>query len=147
MRFEIFVTLTLTLVLLVTHQARAAEGILIETPYVRAMPTLIKNTAAYLKLYNPDDQPRTLVGAQSAVARLTELHTHVHENGMMKMRRVDKINIAPNDSIEMKPGGKHIMLIGLQQDLNKVESIEITLLFDNGEQLAIEFPVTGKPDK
>lgn len=84
---------------------------------------------------------RTLVAAESPVARLVELHTHIREDDMLKMRRVDHIDIPPGETVEMKPGGRHVMLIGLKKDLNKVDEIKLTLVFKNGERVEIKAPV------
>lgn len=124
-----------------TSVGLASDALSVANPYVRAMPPVIKNTTAYMQLKNSGDLQRTLVSAESSVARLVELHTHIREDGMLKMRRVEKIDIPAHQTVELKPGDMHVMLIGLTKNLNKLDSIELTLVFENGERMKIDTPV------
>jgi copper(I)-binding protein len=92
--------------------AEAAE-ITINDPYARAVPPGQPNSAVFLSLTNSSAQDRALVGAESPAAGVTELHTHVNEDGMMRMRRIDRIELPAGETVTLKPGGLHVMLIGL----------------------------------
>lgn len=96
------------------------------------------NGAAYLSLKNTGDDAVTLVGMSSEVAKVTELHTHIHADGMMKMQQVAKKSIAAGESLKMQPGGYHVMLMGLKQPLQANESIQIVLNFADGTQQSID---------
>ncbi|UOP04120.1 copper chaperone PCu(A)C [Conchiformibius kuhniae] len=100
-----------------------------------ARPTVAgqKQGGAFLTLRNPDAQPKTLVSAHTDIAARTELHTHVHENGVMKMREVKGgITIPAKGSVELKPGGLHIMFFDLKQPLEAGKTFPLTLKYDNG---------------
>jgi periplasmic copper chaperone A len=115
-----------------------ASDIHIEAPYVRAVPPSQSNSASFMVIHNNSDTERTLVGADSAVANVVELHEHRHENGMMKMRRIDGgIKIGAHSTATLQPGGLHIMLIGLKKRLVPGEMVAITLKFDDGSTQAI----------
>jgi copper(I)-binding protein len=73
------------------------------------------------------------------------LHHTVMENDMMRMQELeDGIRIKAGATVELSPGGMHIMVMGLQKPLNKDDSIEITLHFEDGSQLIQNFPILDK---
>lgn len=113
----------------------------VQSPYVRAMPPGQKVTGAFMVLSNTDSEARAVVGAQSVVARVVELHTHESKDGMMQMRQVSQIDIEASGSVTLKPGGLHVMLIDVKKRLNEGDEVEITLLLDNGEKLTVTAPV------
>jgi copper(I)-binding protein len=131
----------LALVLLMLSSLSLAAGITIEDPYVRAIPPGSTISASFLTLKNTSDKDIALVKAVSDIAENVELHEHVHENGMMKMRQVPRINIAAKSETALKPGGYHIMLIGLKKTIQPGDIIDMTLEFDNGDKQAIKAEV------
>ena len=72
---------------------------------------------------------------------MVELHTHVNEDGVMKMRKVDKIAIPAGQTVALKPGGLHVMLIGLKEKLEPGKEVHMNLIFDNGGKEHIMAPV------
>jgi len=110
----------------------------VENVYVRTVPPGQPNTGVFMTLNNGTDAVQSIVNAQSNVAKVVELHTHVHEDGMMKMRRIEKIDIPANGQTVLKPGGLHIMLIGLNQEVIEGEPVEVILEFDNGETKIVQ---------
>ena len=104
----------------------------IDEPYVREVPPGQQISASFMTLKNDTDAEIALIKASSDVAKTVELHEHVHEGGMMKMRQVPKITVPAKGSTVLKPGGYHIMLIGLQRKIKAGDKIELALEFDNG---------------
>ena len=94
-----------------------------------------------MKLKNSSHQDRALVKARSSVSKVVELHTHRKEGGMMRMRRVDKIAIKANSETVLKPGGLHVMFIGLKQQLSQGEKVDLELFFDDGSHVQLTLPV------
>ena len=119
----------------------AADAMSVIDPYVRAMPPGQKVTGAFLSLKNDSNSDRSLVRAESDVAKNVELHEHVHQDGMMQMREVEKIDIAKGTTTALKPGGLHIMLIGLTRDLKVGDIVDIKLIFDDGSEQIAKAPV------
>lgn len=119
----------------------AAEIVMVDDPYVRAMPPGQPNSGAFMAFVNRDSAAHAVVGASSPAAAVVELHTHTHENGMMKMRRIDQIDIPAHATTVLKPGGLHVMLIGLKHDLKVGASVGITLDFEDGSHTTLEAPV------
>ncbi|MEJ2406965.1 MAG: copper chaperone PCu(A)C [Candidatus Thiodiazotropha sp.] len=119
----------------------AGDGVSVEAPYVRAVPPGQPNSAAFMSLHNSTDQSYQLVGASSDVAEVVELHTHTMEDGMMRMRQVDQIELPAGDTVSLKPGGLHIMLIGLKHKLVPDDDIRLTLKFSDGSEQEVSAPV------
>jgi periplasmic copper chaperone A len=99
------------------------------------------NGAVFVKLHNGDGETRRVVSAQSDVSERTELHDHLLEGSVYKMRKVDSLEVPANGSLELMPGGKHVMLLGIRRNLTPGESIMVTLTLDNGEDVRIAVPV------
>jgi len=108
--------------------------------YVRLLPPGTPNTAAFMVLKNDTDQPVKPVAAASAAAGRAELHTHLHENGVMKMRQVESIEIPAKGEAVLKPGGLHVMLFEVGA-LSEQTPVPLTLTLDDGETLVLSLPV------
>ena len=121
--------------------ADAAESVMVMDAYVRAVPPGQTNSAAFMKLHNGSGDHHAVVGAETNVAKMAELHTHVEEDGMMKMRKVEKFDIHPNSETALQPGGHHVMLMGLKGDLKDGDHAMITLVFEDGSKKMVHAPV------
>ena len=119
----------------------ALAQIELESAYVRAMPSSAPNSGAFMVIHNSSDEQVKLIGAQSSIANKVELHTHKLEDGMMKMRQVEFIAVPKNGKTELKPGGLHIMLIGLKRPVTVGEQVELSLQFDDGTSLTKLLPI------
>lgn len=116
------------------------KGIMIDDAYVRAVPPGQMNTGVFMTIMNHSDHARTIVGAESDASKIVELHTHVNEGGMMKMRQIPTIEVPANGHAVLKPGGLHVMLIGLKQSIEVDKPVAVTLVFKNGERKTIQAP-------
>lgn len=110
-------------------------------PYARAVPPGQPNSAIFMQLQNKDSKAHALVKASSTASEVVELHTHLNEGGVMKMRKVEKIDLPAGETVALKPGSFHIMLIGLKKPLKAGESVDLTLTFEDGTTLATSAPV------
>jgi periplasmic copper chaperone A len=95
--------------------------------------------AVYLTLVNSSATPDALLSAATDAAATVEVHESYMESTMAKMRRVARIEVPAGQSVELKPGGYHIMLIDLTRDLTPGQSVQLTLTF----QRAGKVPVTA----
>ncbi len=120
--------------------ADAATTVTVEKPFARKAIKAQRNSAAFMTLHN-NGPAVAVVAAESPVAEIVELHTHVHDNGVMRMRKIDKIELPAGGEVTLQPGGLHVMLLGLKQDLNEGERISVTLKFSDGSSKTIEAPV------
>jgi len=124
-----------------TLLADAAADISVSDAYVRATAPGQANSAAFMKLHNGSMQAYSVVAAEGHAAKAIELHTHVKAGGMMKMRRIDKIDVPAHGEVVLEPGGHHVMLIGLKQAANEGDSIHLSLVFNDGSKKMISAPV------
>ena len=122
--------------------AHAADSaITIQDPYVRLVPPGIKTTGGFMLIRNTGKADRQLVKAESPAAGTVELHTHINDNGVMKMRAVASIAVKAGAQAELKPGSYHVMLIDLKESLKEGDSIPISLTFDDGSTFNVQAPV------
>lgn len=103
-------------------------------------PSTGPNTAAYLTIASPSGQPDKLIKVECEEATAVELHDHINDNGVMKMRPVPFIEIG-KDPVSLKPGSLHIMLMGLKDSFQGKEKIPLTLHFEKAGKMTLDFPV------
>ncbi len=126
--------------LLASGTAFAAD-VTVTEPYARAVAPGQPNSAIFMRLSNQGDSALQLVSASTPAAKVVELHTHTNDQGVMKMRRIDAIDLPAATEVELRPGGLHVMLIGLTQPLNKGDEIDLTLTYSDGDQDSVKVPV------
>ncbi len=115
--------------------------------WIRAMPLLAgpeglgTNSAAYLRLRNNGAQSDRLLGAESSAASRVEIHESWMEGDVMRMRQVDALDLPPRSEVELRPGGLHLMLLGLTGPLIEGEEIELELHFERAGDRTATLPV------
>ena len=134
-----------------TFAAGAADSVTVADPYVRLAPPNAPATGAFMVLKNTGGKDVKVVKADSAASKVAELHTHLNEGGVMKMRQVPAIEIKAGGEAKLAPGGLHIMMIDMKTPLKEGDMVALTLTFDDGSSKKIEVPVkkmtmmTGMP--
>jgi len=123
------------------HLVQPASSIAIDHPWVRISTG--PNTAAYCTLTNTGSDPDKLMRVECMDTTTVELHNHVEEDGVMKMRPVSFIEIGASP-VTLKPGSLHIMLMGLKDSFQGKKNISMTLYFQKAGPLQIDFPVKLK---
>lgn len=111
---------------------------------VRARPAPLEggNGAAFMVVLNGTDAPVRFASATGDIAAAIELHETTTTDGIMKMvPQPDGFEIPAGGSVELMPGGKHVMLIGLTHPLEAGQAFSLTLQFDNGTNLDVSVPV------
>ena len=144
--------MTTTAVLLAIALATAASDAIAEdysigtlqigNPWTRATPKGSTVAGGYMKITNKGSAPDRLVGGSAAVAGRFEVHSMVMEQGVAKMRPVEGgLEIKPGETVELKPGSLHVMLMGLKQPLEKGQKVKGTLEFEKAGKVEIEYAV------
>ena len=96
-------------------------------------------SAAYMIISNTGAAADRLISASTDAAAVVEIHTVEMENDVMRMRPLtDGLEIPAGESVSLQPGGFHIMLMDLQQDLIAGETLQLTLGFESGKEVTIE---------
>ena len=126
--------------------AQAADydlgSIHVTQPWARATPKGASAGAAYLTVTNNGAAPDRLSCAGSEAAAQCQIHTMSMDNGVMKMRQRTKgIEIKPGQVIEFKPGGYHVMFVGLKKPLTQGEHVKATLQFEKAGRIDVDFVV------
>jgi periplasmic copper chaperone A len=122
-------------------QTYSAGGLEIGGPWARATPKGATVGAGYLTITNKGTETDRLIGGSAAPASRFEVHTTVMENGVARMRQVTGLEIKPGETVELKPGGMHVMFMGLKQPLTNGQTVKGTLVFEKAGTVAIEFAV------
>jgi len=113
-----------------------------EGAWARATPPGAKVGGAFLTLLNTGDVPDRLVSASSGIAERVELHTHIKDGDVMRMREVEGgIPLPPGETVKLQPGGFHIMLLGLKQGLAAGSRFPLTLTFEKAGSVQVDVPV------
>lgn len=113
----------------------------IERAYARASIPNVPNSAAFFVIKNNSDKDIAITSANSDIAEKNELHTHIKENKMMKMMKIEKLVVPAKSSLELKSGGDHVMLMGLKKELKAGDEINLELSFSDGDKKKIKVPV------
>ena len=104
----------------------------------RATIGSMPSSAGYLSITNHGAMDDRLLAAESSLSRKTELHTMEVTNGVMKMRQIDGgIAIPAGKTIQLAPGGFHVMLIGLKAPLNANKNYQVTLVFEKAGKIKL----------
>jgi periplasmic copper chaperone A len=116
----------------------------VEAPWSRATPGAVRIGAGYLKITNTGSTPDRLLGGSIALADRLEVHEMSTANGVMTMRKLPEgLTIEPGQTVELRPGGYHLMFIGLHQPLAEGQTFKATLNFEKAGTLEVEFRVGG----
>ncbi len=118
-------------------------GIMVEQPWARATAGPAKAGAAYMTLVNHGQETDRLVGARSDLAKRTEIHTHLMDNGVMKMRQVEGVEVEPGTPTVFQPGGLHVMFMGLKAPFKEGQELPLTLVFEKAGDVPVTFKVRG----
>ena len=113
----------------------------IDGAYARASIPNVPNSAAFFVIKNNSDKDIAITSANSDIAEKNELHTHIKENQMLKMMKIEKLVVPAKSSLELKSGGDHIMLMGLKKELKAGDEISLELSFSDGDKKSIKVPV------
>lgn len=116
----------------------------VTAPWTRATPGGAKIAGGYLAITNNGKEPDRLVSATTAIADHAEIHEMSMTDGVMKMRPLpDGLTIKPGETVALKPGGYHMMFMGLKRGLKQGDTMKATLVFEKAGKLDVSFKVGG----
>jgi len=122
------------------HHDTVVGAITIGHPWARAAGANT-NGAAYMTLRNSGAQPDRLVAASTPIARTVELHTHIRDGEVMRMRPVADIPLPAGQTVHLRPGGLHVMLIGLTEPLRQGATVPLTLRFERAGEVTVQLEI------
>lgn len=144
MRFPSLLSVLFLLLLSACSPSGDEAEIVIADPWIRETPPGRTVAAGYLEIHNRGEQARTLLAARSPNASRVEMHTMIHEDGMMRMRQVEVIEVPAGGTAKLESGGLHLMLFDIET-AEEGKHIPVTLTFEDGWQIEARFPVR-RPD-
>ncbi len=107
-----------------------------------ASPVAVSTGAAYMVIANAGDEADRLIGGETGAAETVEIHEVADDSGVMTMRPLpDGLEIPAGETVELEPGGHHLMLVGLTGDLTPGETFELTLEFEHAGKVMIEVAI------
>jgi len=117
------------------------KNISINNGYVRSTIPGTSVSSAYMEILNNTNKEIKLIGASGEISDRIEIHQHIMEHDMMKMRQRESLLIEANDKVVLQPSGYHLMIFNLKKPLKAKEEISLTLHFLNAEDIKISLPV------
>ncbi len=114
------------------------KGVTVAHPWARATPEGAKVGSAFAEIKTDKDTSDRLVGISSPVAGRAEIHAMTMEGDVMKMRRLDGIDLKPGESVILKPMASHVMLFDLKQPLKEGDLVKLTLTFAKAGPIEVE---------
>ena len=120
--------------------------IVITEAYMPEIAPVSRIAAAYLSLTNRNSSAVTLVNLSSDSAAHVMIHETLEENGMLKMQHLKQLEIGPQQTVKLSPGGKHVMLMGIKLKDN-ADSIQLNLEFKSGNKQQLTIPILKKPSQ
>jgi periplasmic copper chaperone A len=116
----------------------------IAQPWARATPKGANAGAAYMTITNTGTTPDRVTCVASAAAAQCQIHTMTMDSGVMKMRPVEGgLEIAPGETVTLKPSSLHVMLLNLKHPLEAGQTVAATLKFEKAGTAEIGFPILG----
>ena len=123
--------------------AAAQSTVRVESPYARATVPGQPAGGGYLKVTNAGKEADRLLSVSADVSKSVELHSMSMEGDVMRMRQVDGIDVPAGGSVELKPGGLHIMFIGLKGPLKAGDTFPATLKFAKAGEVKVTVQVNA----
>ena len=117
-------------------------SLIIETPWIRATPAGARVAGGYVKIINTGQTSDRLIGGSLPVAAEVQVHEMTMHDGIMSMRMLKNgLEIDPGKSVELKPGGYHLMFTELREGLKEKQTVKGTLLFEKAGPVEVEYSV------
>jgi copper(I)-binding protein len=124
--------------------ATALAQVSVSEPWVRGTVESQMATGAFMRLTAATDA--RLLAARSPVAGIVELHEMAMENNVMRMREITRLDLPAGRTVELRPGGYHVMLMDLKRTLKPGEEVPITLDFEQGgKRLTVQVKAVVRP--
>ena len=117
-------------------------GLTVSNPWARASAGGSRPGVAYLTIANKGGAD-SLTRASSPVAGRVELHRIIHDGDRARMGKIEKIRLPKGKSVELKPGGLHIMLMGLKRQLKEGETFPLSLYFAEAGKVDVTVRIMG----
>ena len=138
MRFARFI---LIFPVLAAFSCPAAAQVAIDKPWVRATAPGARVAGGYMVIRNQGTVADRLLSASSPAAAKVELHVHINDNGVMKMREVPAYDVPARGAFELRPGGAHLMFVEVKRPFKEGGTVPVKLTFEKAGEVNTEFQI------
>ena len=144
---KLSLTLSACLLAMLSMQSISADEyrlghLQITDPYTRTTPPMAAVAGGFMTVTNNGTESDTFLGGRAGFVEAVEIHEMSMADGIMKMRRLENgLQIAPNETVELKPGGYHLMLIKPSEPMKEGDKHKITLSFKQAGDIEVELEV------
>jgi len=131
----------LPLVLLLVFSPIALAELDIRDPWIKNLPPSVPVRAGYMTIHNPQSKAVSIVSLHSDAFTSIEIHQAFEQDGMMSMEQVPSLKIEPNSSVQLAPGGLHLMMMNPSEPTQPGDLLEIVIVLDDGSEQRVEMQV------
>lgn len=130
-----------TLIILLLSACQQQGHLSVNSPWARP-GSAGSISAVYFTINNPTSQSDLLLSAECNIATAAEIHlSRMREDGTMEMRPQENVPVASGSSVNFEPGGLHVMLVDLQQDIQPGDTFDLRLAFQNAGEISVQVDV------
>ena len=129
------------LLLLLVFPGFAFAELEISNPWIKNLPPSVPVRAGYMTLHNPQSKTVSIVSLSSDAFGSIEIHQTIAQDGMMRMEQVTALKIEPDSTVQLAPGGLHLMMMNPGEPTRIGDAIEIRILFEDGSEQRLEMLV------
>lgn len=131
----------LLLILLLIFSPIASAELDIRDPWIKNLPPSVPVRAGYMTIHNPQTKTVSIVSLCSDAFASIEIHQTIEQDGMMRMEQMSSLKIESNSSVQLAPGGLHLMMMNPSEPTQPGDLLEIVIILDDGSEQRVEMQV------
>lgn len=131
----------LPLILLLIFSPIALAELDVRDPWIKNLPASVPVRAGYMTIHNPQSKAVSIVSLRSDAFASIEIHQTIEQDGMMRMEQVPSLKIESNSSVQLAPGGLHLMMMNPSEPTQPGDLLEIVIVLDDGSEQRVEMQV------
>ncbi len=131
----------LLLILLLIFSPIASAELDIRDPWIKNLPPSVPVRAGYMTIHNPQTKTVSIVSLRSDAFASIEIHQTIEQDGMMRMDQMSSLKIESNSSVQLAPGGLHLMMMNPSEPTQPGDLLEIVIILDDGSEQRVEMQV------
>jgi len=131
----------LALILLLIFSPIALAELDVRDPWIKNLPPSVPVRAGYMTIHNPQSEAVSIVSLRSDAFASVEIHQTIEQDGMMRMEQVPSLKIEPNSSLQLAPGGLHLMMMNPSEPTRPGDLLEIVIVLDDGSEQRVDMQV------
>jgi len=131
----------LALILLLMFSPIASAELDVRDPWIKNLPPSVPVRAGYMTIHNPQSKAVSIVSLRSDAFASIEIHQTIEQDGMMRMEQVPSLKIEPNSSVQLAPGGLHLMMMNPSEPTRPGDLLEIVIVLDDGSEQRVDMQV------